>query len=788
MQASDLDRWSQWRVRRDARTFGSVVAEHVAYAYDFARRVTGHDADAEDVAQQALLELTQATPDLIERVGIRAFLGRRIVLNARTLRRSALTRLRHERGSAPGAPDDPFAAHDAKEQVDAALRLLDEPDRRAVVLRYLHGLSHDEIAHVLGIREEAVRMRVHRAMRRLRQRLGPRPETVLAGMALFLAPPALAQSTVKVALLTGGVVAVGVTSRFAVCLILLAALCGGGYMFHVARDAPASEGVQRAVRPVARELPVAEGAAREAPRSEPTQSPLEDEAAEETVAAGETTLRGVLRHVDGAPVRGMRIQLDGAFFDEDAIATDAAGRFRIDDAEAGDRMLYIKSGTGNVLLRTVAMHEGETSEVAIVLQAGAVLEGSVTADESPLEGALVLVTRTGGFTEIEQGRHGHALTSKDGIFRFDHLPVGTYEVKIQRVGYAPTIRRVVLPGDGEPLRVALEKSQPTAVRLLDVPPALAGVTAQLTIRPRTAGIPTRAVPAKLEEGGLVPFDRPAHGSYELAVLLPYALGAPIARRTVEGGPNAGAEIELRIPAGGRVQGTVVGKGRQTIVLEPGLYTAKTDDDGAFALDYVKPGSYAVFVMSGTGRITAGSIDVAAGATCEHVVRLTGRASLRGVLTPVPQRGRGRVEILRGGTSAGDAYVDLRGEFRLEFLEPGGYELVVMVGETRVERSFVSVVAGGKHDVGIIDASSLSSVPFVVSVPSGNDIPRTVEISILRGERVVRQTVFLDASGRGMLKRVPAGKGTMRIAADGYAEGEVEFRSPSRTPLGVRLER
>ena len=35
-----------------------MIEQHVEYAYDFARRVTGHDADAEDIAQQALLELT----------------------------------------------------------------------------------------------------------------------------------------------------------------------------------------------------------------------------------------------------------------------------------------------------------------------------------------------------------------------------------------------------------------------------------------------------------------------------------------------------------------------------------------------------------------------------------------------------------------------------------------------------------------------------------------------------------------------------------------------------------
>ncbi|MHC4957675.1 MAG: sigma-70 family RNA polymerase sigma factor [Planctomycetota bacterium] len=786
MQASDVDHWSQWRVRRDARTFGSVVADHVTYAYDFARRVTGHDADAEDVAQQALLELTEASPELIERVGIRAFLGRRIVLNARTLRRSALTRQRHESRAAPGAPADPFAARDAREQVDNALRLLDEPERRAVVLRYLHGLSHDEIAHVFGIREEAVRMRVHRAMRRLRRRLGPRPEAALGGMALFLAPKALARSTVKVASLTGGVVAVGVASRFAVCLTLIVAVCGGGYLLHVARDARESKGVPRAGRSPSRGLPDGDDVA-EKQQPEPSNTGG-GQGAEPTATEGETVLRGELRTTDGMPASGVGLQLDGAFFDDGVVTTDKAGRFRIEDAEAGDRTLYIKSGTGHLLLRTVAVRPHEASEVSIVLHPGTTLKGAVTADERPLEGALVLVTRTGGLTELEQGRNGHAMTRADGLFRIDRLPAGTYEVKIHRVGYAPTIRRVVLPRDGEPLAVALEKSQPTAVRLLDVPPALAGMDVQLTIRPRAPGMPTRAVPARLQEGRLVPFDRPASGSYELAILLPYALGAPIASREVDGGPDAGPEIEMRVPAGGRLQGTVVGKGRRTVVLEPGLYTAEADPAGAFALDYVKPGAYAVFVKSGTGRVVAGSVEVSANTTSEHVVRLAGNASVRGGLRPVPARGSGRVELSRAGQPVGDATIDFRGEFRLGFLEPGEYELVVSVGETQVERSFVSVGAGGEHDVGVVDASSLSSVPVAVTVPAGSRMPRAIAISITRGGRVVQQIVHLDADGRGLLKRMPPGRALLRFVADGFGEGEVECHAPSRTPLDVQVER
>jgi RNA polymerase sigma-70 factor (ECF subfamily) len=60
------------------------------------------------------------------------------------------------------------------------LSRLDPRDREVLVLRYLEGLSTEEIAAVLGIRAGAVKMRHVRALERLRglldiQAEGPEP-------------------------------------------------------------------------------------------------------------------------------------------------------------------------------------------------------------------------------------------------------------------------------------------------------------------------------------------------------------------------------------------------------------------------------------------------------------------------------------------------------------------------------------------------------------------------------------------------------------------------------------
>ena len=54
--------WDRWTRSKDPRAFEALARALEGFAYDFARRVTGHDADAEDLAQEALLELAEAEP------------------------------------------------------------------------------------------------------------------------------------------------------------------------------------------------------------------------------------------------------------------------------------------------------------------------------------------------------------------------------------------------------------------------------------------------------------------------------------------------------------------------------------------------------------------------------------------------------------------------------------------------------------------------------------------------------------------------------------------------------
>src|SRR5690242_7550736 len=67
-----------------------------------------------------------------------------------------------------GAPDDLAVTADLAARSEAALATLPEDARAVVVLRDIEGLSTKEVADLLGVTENVVKVRLHRAHARLR--------------------------------------------------------------------------------------------------------------------------------------------------------------------------------------------------------------------------------------------------------------------------------------------------------------------------------------------------------------------------------------------------------------------------------------------------------------------------------------------------------------------------------------------------------------------------------------------------------------------------------------------
>jgi RNA polymerase sigma-70 factor (ECF subfamily) len=173
----------------DRLAFDELVRATYADTYTLAYRLTGDEEDARDVVQDAYLRAFR---------GIKRFRGDaqfstwmyRITANCAATHLGRGARHRHAEltDDAPLADDrpeaDPQVSADAgalRERVQDAIAELPPRLRSVVVLRDVYDLAHTDIAAELGISESAAKVRLHRARRKLRERLFPLPGEAVDG-------------------------------------------------------------------------------------------------------------------------------------------------------------------------------------------------------------------------------------------------------------------------------------------------------------------------------------------------------------------------------------------------------------------------------------------------------------------------------------------------------------------------------------------------------------------------------------------------------------------------------
>lgn len=163
--------------------FGRVVRAWLPLVMGTAlRRTGGRRALAEDVAQLVFIDLARQAGTL-RGATVPGWLHRHTCFTAAKMLRGERRRAARERVAAEHAPAprDPGV-----DRLDELLLGLAETDRQAVLLRYVEGRSHDEVAAALGISRAAAQKRAERALGRLREAL--RPDLTEAGLAALVAP------------------------------------------------------------------------------------------------------------------------------------------------------------------------------------------------------------------------------------------------------------------------------------------------------------------------------------------------------------------------------------------------------------------------------------------------------------------------------------------------------------------------------------------------------------------------------------------------------------------------
>ncbi len=151
-------------------------------AYNVAFRILGDRAEAEDVAQDAMMRLWRMAPDWVPGTAqVSTWLYRVAVNRCLDLKRrrrggyASLDDVPEPADPQPGAADrmQQGARSDALQR---ALMQLPERQRQAVVLRHLEELSNPQIAEIMEISTEAVESLTARGKRALSQALAGRRE------------------------------------------------------------------------------------------------------------------------------------------------------------------------------------------------------------------------------------------------------------------------------------------------------------------------------------------------------------------------------------------------------------------------------------------------------------------------------------------------------------------------------------------------------------------------------------------------------------------------------------
>lgn len=140
----------------------------------YAARLLSDRAEAEDVAQEAMLRLWKVAPDWRPGEAQVSTWLYRVVTNLCTDLRRARTRrpgltLEEAPEVASGAVSalSSLIEADRMAALNAALGLLPDRQRQAVVLRHMEGLSNPEIAQIMGLGVEAVESLTARGKRAL---------------------------------------------------------------------------------------------------------------------------------------------------------------------------------------------------------------------------------------------------------------------------------------------------------------------------------------------------------------------------------------------------------------------------------------------------------------------------------------------------------------------------------------------------------------------------------------------------------------------------------------------
>ena len=165
----------------DDDAFRLLVERHSRSIYRTAYRITSNSADSDDVVQETFLRAYRALASFdarasfttwLHRIGVNCSLD---LIDSRK-RRDAKIEATNDLGdlaSHDASPERVVLGAQMQRAIAAALKTMSGNERTAFVLRHFEGVPLEEIGQILGIKTNATKNTIFRAVTKLRERLQP---------------------------------------------------------------------------------------------------------------------------------------------------------------------------------------------------------------------------------------------------------------------------------------------------------------------------------------------------------------------------------------------------------------------------------------------------------------------------------------------------------------------------------------------------------------------------------------------------------------------------------------
>jgi RNA polymerase sigma-70 factor, ECF subfamily len=171
----------------NSEAFRALVEDHSRAVYRLAHRMTGNPSDAEDVVQETFLRAYKQLSRFESRANFGTWIHRIAVNCSIDLIRSRPKRESGQDaedldqiGAAPvtsravaASPERLMLSTEVQQRIGSAMTSLTAMERAAFVLRHFEGHSIDEISLTLGLKANAAKHSIFRAVKKMRVALEP---------------------------------------------------------------------------------------------------------------------------------------------------------------------------------------------------------------------------------------------------------------------------------------------------------------------------------------------------------------------------------------------------------------------------------------------------------------------------------------------------------------------------------------------------------------------------------------------------------------------------------------